>query len=243
MSTIPLSDAERSNAVWDQVRMGHHVLLLGALAPSPADWAVLEVDCAAVPVGEGPLLHAIRELDRLGPTMAPVANAKAVRGEPAGSARISDTLSDRSGFDLVAASRIGPAGSRSGASIPDGAAARLLGESEVTPLEVRFVEACNRLAASAVRPSAVVLRHVEHCDESTNSALLAVLSHPGWLALPVVLQSDASAVDQPLAAAIETAGGQVLHAPSGAGATAPGGAAEPSTASAAQSTDRGIDRG
>lgn len=76
---------------------------------------------------------------------------------------------------------------------------RLLTDLPWRPADVRFVDACNRLAAVAPGASALVLDGIDGASGETLDALTRILREEGWLRLPVVLVSR-TAPDGALAA-------------------------------------------
>jgi tetratricopeptide (TPR) repeat protein len=94
-----------------------------------------------------------------------------------------------------------------------GAARRLLGENEMVPMEVRFLAACNDLAARSNHPSAVLFQSLENASDASIAALERLLSQPGWLALPLVLHVGGDGHLAGLAPVVEGAGGIVMERP------------------------------
>ncbi len=75
------------------------------------------------------------------------------------------------------------------------------------------MEAGNRLARESSDPSVLIFRAVQRADAATVSGLMEILRHPGWLALPMVLEvADDDALPE-LEQVVRSAGGEVLAAP------------------------------
>lgn len=64
---------------------------------------------------------------------------------------------------------------------------RLLDDLPAQSMDVRFVEACNRLAGWTGCNVVVGFETLNAADEATIMMLMQILRHPGWLRLPVIL--------------------------------------------------------
>lgn len=72
---------------------------------------------------------------------------------------------------------------------------RFMGDTAEPMHPGRLVGTLNRLAASAERPVVVRFHAVDRADPATQEMLLAVLSQPGWLRLPLILSTSRSDSD------------------------------------------------
>lgn len=92
-----------------------------------------------------------------------------------------------------------------------GPSARALGEGEPPSPEAALVEAGNRLARESSEPSVLVFRSVQRADTAALTGLAEILAHPGWLALPMVLEvKDGESLPQ-LEQVVRAAGGAVIE--------------------------------
>ena len=96
-----------------------------------------------------------------------------------------------------------------------GASARVLGEGALPSAEAALVEAGNRLARESADASVLIFRALDQADAATVRGLTDILQHPGWLALPLVLEVTAEGAQPELEEVVRSVGGAVVEAPAG----------------------------